>query len=151
MENNNTGSIGRRTALQVIGVGLGAAGGLLGVAGCSKGGGGGGAAPAPATGAATGSGACQDKVEVDDTAKNLRRTLQYKEKSDFADKNCTLCAQFEAGKYGDCGGCKLFAGAVNPQGHCLSFAPKPAPGAAPAAPAAPGAPAAPAPGATKGG
>lgn len=146
MEKNNDGSMlmQRRRALQVIGASLGAAGGLVVLGGCNKSGGesggtsGGTAAPAPAA-AAT----CQDKVPVDDAAKTLRKTLQYKEKSEFADKNCSLCAQFEAGKYGDCGGCKLFAGGVNPQGHCLSFAPKGA-GTAPAAPGAPAAPAAPA-------
>jgi len=29
-----------------------------------------------------------------------------------------------AGKYKECGGCKLFAGAVNPEGNCLSWAAK---------------------------
>ena len=39
-------------------------------------------------------------------------------------KKCSNCAQFEAGKYKECGGCKLFAGAVNPEGYCLSWAVK---------------------------
>lgn len=146
MENNENGSnIGRRRALQVIGVGITAVAGTSLLEGCSKpsapaaGGGGGGGAAAPAA-----TGACMDRVEVDEAAKNMRKILQYKEKSDNAEKKCSLCAQFEAGKYGDCGGCKLFAGGVNPEGNCLSFAPKSAvPGAAPAAPGAPAAPAAP--------
>lgn len=145
MERNKdkANSIGRRRALQVIGVGLGAAGGLF-VAGCNKSdsgttsGGTGGSAPAPAAG-----GSCQDKIQVDDAAATLRKTLQYKEKTDNPEKKCSICAQFEAGKYGNCGGCKLFAGAVNPEGACLSFAPKVAPGAAPAAPGAAPTPAAP--------
>lgn len=67
---------------------------------------------------------CKEKAAIDETSKGLRRALQYKEKSAEAGKNCKGCAQFEAGKYGDCGACKLFTGAVNPEGHCLSFAPK---------------------------
>jgi hypothetical protein len=150
MEKKNDGAnlIGRRRALQVIGVGFGAASGIFALSGCNNN-------SAPSTGPTQGaapaapvaaSNSCADKVETDDAAKTLRKTLQYKEKSDNPDKKCSLCAQFEAGKYGNCGGCKLFGGAVNPEGACLSFAPKVAPGAAPgAAPAAPGAaPAAPA-------
>lgn len=67
---------------------------------------------------------CKEKAPIDETSKGLRRALQYKEKSAEAQKNCKGCAQFEAGKYGDCGACKLFTGAVNPEGHCLSFAPR---------------------------
>lgn len=125
------GRIGRRRMLQVLGAGIGAASGLT-ILGCGKSGGG--AAPA---------GACMDKVAVDETARTLRTNLKYKEKSDTPDKKCSLCAQYEAGKFGECGGCKLFAGGVNPEGSCLSFAPKPgAPGApAPGAPAPAGEPA----------
>lgn len=82
------------------------------------------AAPAAEPPAAAGDLSCKDKAPIDDTSKGLRRALQYKEKSAEAGKNCKGCAQFEAGKYGDCGACKLFTGAVNPEGHCLSFAPK---------------------------
>lgn len=67
---------------------------------------------------------CKEKAPIDETSKQLRRAVQYKEKSAEAGKNCKGCAQFEAGKYGDCGACKLFTGAVNPEGHCLSYAPK---------------------------
>jgi hypothetical protein len=67
---------------------------------------------------------CKEKAPIDDASKQLRRALQYKEKSAEAGKNCKGCAQFEAAKYGDCGACKLFTGAVNPEGHCLSYAPK---------------------------
>lgn len=151
MEKNNDGAnlMKRRRALQVIGVGLSAASGLFVLQGCNKGGG---EAGSGGTGAGGGSAppkssACMDKVEVDDNARQLRKTLQYKEKTDNPAKKCSGCAQYEAGKYGDCGGCKLFAGGVNPEGVCLSFAPiqaAPAPGAAPAAPAPGAAPAAPA-------
>jgi hypothetical protein len=74
---------------------------------------------------------CKDKAPIDDTSKSMRRALQYKEKSDTAGKACKGCAQFEAKKYGDCGGCKLITGAINPEGVCLSFAPLQAPAAVP--------------------
>jgi hypothetical protein len=67
---------------------------------------------------------CKDKAPIDEASKGLRRALQYKEKSAEAGKNCLGCAQYNVGTYGDCGGCKLFTGAVNPGGHCLSYAPK---------------------------
>ena len=138
MDKNNDGAklMVRRRALQVLGVGLTTASGLLVLQGCNKGGGGGGGGGGGATGS------CQDKGEPDENALTLRKTLQYKEKSEIPDKKCNICAQYEPGKYGDCGGCKLFAGGVNPEGSCLSFAPKQAAGAAPA-PGAPAAPAAP--------
>ena len=53
----------------------------------------------------------------------MRTTLQYVEKSPHADKMCKGCAQYDATKHNPCGGCKLFAGPVQPGGHCLSFAP----------------------------
>lgn len=132
----------------MLGAGLGAASGLsiFGLGACNKSdSSGGSAASGPAKAAS-----CADKGEIDEAAANLRKVLQYKEKTDNPEKKCNSCAQYEAGKYGDCGGCKLFGGGVHPDGHCLSFAPKtaaPAPGAAPGAPAAPGAAPAPAPGA----
>lgn len=139
MDNKHDGSnlMGRRRALQLFGVGLGAAGGLV-VFGCKKGGeGGGGAAQA-----------CAELGNPDDQARQLRKSLQYKDQSPFPDKKCNVCAQYEPDKFGkaDCGGCKLFGGGVSPEGHCLSFAPKqgatPAgttPGAQPPAPGTPAA------------
>ena len=131
----------RRRALQVIGVALASASGVGMLAGCKKSGSEG--AASGATGASAGAGgSCEAKIPGDETATNLRRTLQYKEQSDTPDKKCTTCAQFESDRYAGmgCGGCKLFGGAVNPDGVCLSFAPRQAPGAAGAAPpaAAPG-------------
>jgi hypothetical protein len=138
--------MGRRQALQVVGLGLTTAGSLLGLQGCKKdemapamkpadpppaamappppaam------AAPEAAPAAAAAPPAdlnCKEKAPIDDNAKDLRRALQYKEKSAEAGKNCLGCAQYQPGKYGDCGGCNLFGGAVNPGGHCLSYAPK---------------------------
>lgn len=60
---------------------------------------------------------------LDEQSKNFRKTLQYKEKSDNPEKHCSICAQYQPGKYADCAGCKLFSGPVNANGVCLSFAP----------------------------
>jgi hypothetical protein len=100
----------RRRALQILGAGLGAAGGVLALAGSE------------ARAAETVN--CNKKVPFDPAAAQVRRTLQYEEKSNVAGKRCDNCGQFEAGKYGPCGGCKLFAGAVNPAGYCLSWVAK---------------------------
>jgi High potential iron-sulfur protein len=111
--------VNRRRALQLIG-------GLVALAGCKN--------DEKAGGQAKGGGTCGDKNPGDDNAKQLRKNLQYKEKAIPAEKRCSLCVQFEPGKYGDCGGCKLFGGGVNPEGGCLSFAPKagaPAPAGGP--------------------
>ena len=99
----------RRRALQILGAGLGAAGGVLALAGSE--------AHAETLN-------CKNKVAVDPAAAQVRRTLQYAEKSNTPGKRCDNCAQWEAGKYKECGGCKLFAGAVNPAGYCLSWAAK---------------------------
>jgi hypothetical protein len=123
--------IGRRHALRLFGVGLGAAGGLV-VFGCKKGGEGG----AGGGGGGGGAQSCAEQGNPDDQARQLRKNLQYKDKSDFPDKVCRVCAQYEDAKFSaDCGGCKLFGGGVHPEGHCLSFAPKnAAPGGTPGAP-----------------
>ncbi len=126
MENRNGESnlVGRRRTLQLLGVGLGA-GGLLALTGCPKSGGG-------SSTDSKGNAPQQDcNATIDDASKNLRKVLQYTDKAVAPEKNCAACAQFEAGKYGDCGGCKLFTGPVNPKGGCLSFAPKVAEGGAP--------------------
>ena len=130
MENKNGGSklVGRRRVLQLVGVGVGVgfgAGSLLGLEGCKDK-----AAEGGATGTSAGGGGALDcKSPIDETSKGLRKTLQYKVKADVPEKNCKACAQYEPGKYGDCGGCKLMTGPVRPEGSCLSFAPI---GAAPA-------------------
>ncbi len=125
MAQNDDGSkvVGRRQALQLFGA---AATGLM-FLGSTR------------AAAETAELRCKEKVALDEAAVGLRRALQYKEKAPTPEKKCSACAQFEAGKYGECGGCKVLPGAVNPEGVCLSFAPKsvPAPAAAPAKPAAP--------------
>jgi High potential iron-sulfur protein len=105
-----TTRFGRRRALQILGAGLGAVGGVLALNG-------------PEARAQAGLN-CKNKVPMDPAAVQMRRTLQYTEKSITPGKKCSNCAQFEAAKYKECGGCKLFAGAVNPEGNCLSWAAK---------------------------
>jgi hypothetical protein len=99
----------RRRALQILGAGLGAASGVLALTGSE--------ARAEALN-------CKTKAPIDPGALQMRRTLQYVEKSVTPGKKCSTCAQFEAGKYKECGGCKLFGGAVNPEGNCLSWVAK---------------------------
>lgn len=100
----------RRRALQILGASLGAASGVLALTGSEA-------------HAAEGLN-CKTKAAIDPAAAQMRRTLQYAEKSNVPGKRCDNCAQWEAGKYKECGGCKLFGGAVNPQGYCLSWAAK---------------------------
>lgn len=130
---NDAPSVGRRRTLQLLAASLTATGlGLL--TGCKDGssGGAGGAAPPPASPAS-----CSD--QIDDASRQLRKSLQYKVKSDNPDKVCSKCAQFTPEKFGDCGGaCKLITGPVKPAGGCLSFAPIGSGSGGGAAPAASG-------------
>jgi hypothetical protein len=125
VENNNGGSkmLGRRRTLQLLGVGSLSATGLLALAGCDNKKEGGGASGAT-TGSAPAAGGNTCATSPDETSKTMRKTLQYKEAAADATKACKGCAQYNAGAYGDCGGCKLFTGPVKPEGGCLSFAPK---------------------------
>lgn len=107
---DETARFNRRRALQILGAGLGAASGVLALA----------STEARAAAALN----CKSKIPVDPVATQMRRNLQYAEKSIQPGKKCSNCVQFEAGKYKECGGCKLFAGAVNPEGSCLSWAAK---------------------------
>lgn len=61
---------------------------------------------------------------VDAQSKQMRKSLQYVEKSPKPDSKCNNCTQYEADKFGECGGCKLFSGPVQPEGYCLSWAAK---------------------------
>jgi len=108
---------GRRRTLQVIGVGGLSVVGLASLGACSKGGGeseGGGAA-------AAGEGC---NAPIDAQSKQMRQSLQYVDVSQKEGQKCSTCAQYIPEKYGDCGGCKLFGGPVQPGGNCLSYAPK---------------------------
>jgi hypothetical protein len=108
--------VGRRITLHLLSAGL-AAGGLLVLAGCKGN---------TSQGGAGGTGANCTSL-IDEPARTLRKTLQYNDKAVAPEKNCAACLQYDEQKYvaQSCGGgCKLFAGPVNPAGGCLSFAPK---------------------------
>ncbi len=130
--------VGRRYTLHLLGVGL-AAGGFLAACKQDKESNSGGepTAPTPPSGqpspqpaAGGGSAALDCNTPVDAASKQTRLVMQYKNPAAIPEKHCSACAQYIPGKYGDCGGCKLFTGPVNPNGGCLSFAPLA--GAAPA-------------------
>lgn len=122
---STTHRLTRRKALHVLGSTV-AVGGILGAIGCSK------AAepppPAPTSAAPPPpppkpEAACPG--DIDDASKQMRRNLQYKDKTAEAGKNCAGCVQWVPPAAGaTCGGCNLFTGPVHPEGHCLSFAPK---------------------------
>lgn len=129
--------IGRRHSLKVVGFGFLGAAGLVNLAACSKEESGGAkkapAEPAPAAGGAKEAPAEQAEAAgaegcgapIDAQSAQMRTALQYKEVSDQEGKNCANCAQFKPGEYGDdCGGCNLFAGPVQNNGYCLSWAAK---------------------------
>jgi len=72
---------------------------------------------------------CNDPADYDAQSAQMRKTLQYVEKTEKEGKYCSNCMQYlEKSSNGKgpsgCGGCKLFAGPVNPKGYCLSYAPK---------------------------
>lgn len=108
-----TSKITRRHSLRIIGAGS-AALGLLGLTAC------GGEEEAAAGGGGGGATGCATPLDAQST--QLRQTLQYVEQSANAEQNCANCAQFVADQYGDCGGCGVMTGPVQPQGHCLSWA-----------------------------
>jgi hypothetical protein len=129
--------IGRRHSLKVVGFGFLGAAGLAQLAACSKEESGGGAKKAPAEPAEAAGGAKEAPAEpaeaagaegcgtpIDAQSAQMRTALQYREASDQEGKNCANCAQFKPAEYGDCGGCNLFAGPVQNNGYCLSWAAK---------------------------
>lgn len=133
--------LGRREAMQILGVGL-AAGGIAGLAACNKKEPAPQAAPTtpapapttptPSAAAPTPTGPMTCESPIDPAATQLRTTLQYKDVAAIPEKHCSACQQFKPGMYGECGGCNLFAGPVKPNGGCIGFAPRD-----PNAPAAP--------------
>ena len=118
MNNNNQSKLlGRRKTLQLFGVGVTTSGFLLLEACWSKGN----SQGADGSGSAPGGEGCN--TPIDEASKSKRKLLQYAEKAAVPEKHCSVCAQYEKGKFGDCGGCKVIPGPVKPDGGCLSFAP----------------------------
>lgn len=67
---------------------------------------------------------CSKEGKIDKKSKQMRKVLQYVDKTKQPGKVCSGCIQWVAAEKGkSCGGCKLFTGPVNPNGYCLSYAP----------------------------
>lgn len=64
---------------------------------------------------------CNDTSKLDDAAKGMRTTLGYVDKSVQAGKNCGNCKLYKAAMPGQCGGCTLLQGPINPEGYCNSW------------------------------
>ncbi len=129
--------IGRRHSLKVVGFGFLGAAGLVNLTACSSKEESAKPPPKPAAPAAPAAPAEKAPAEpaqaaggegcdatIDAASTQMRTALQYKPASDQEGKNCSNCAQFKPGEYGDCGGCQLFTGPVQNNGYCLSWAAK---------------------------
>lgn len=65
---------------------------------------------------------CDDLTGLTPEQIQLRGTFGYVEVSPDPDLECHHCEFYQAPPAGRfCGGCNLFAGPVNPEGHCDSF------------------------------
>jgi len=123
----NARDVDRRTFLARAS--LFGAGTVLLLCGCGGGGdqkgaaGGGQAAAGGQAGAAAAQPtACDDLSGLTPAQIQVREAFQYKEKADNPEESCHLCEFYKKPEEGQfCGGCKLFAGPVNPGGHCTSF------------------------------
>jgi len=72
--------------------------------------------------AATVSDPCSDTSNLTPTQLKTRTTFQYKGKSPYKNKYCTLCQFFIPPKSGaQCGTCQVVKGPINPDGYCNSF------------------------------
>lgn len=85
-----------------------------------------GAKKQPVTKATTaGTDPCSDLTGVDPTDVQKRKSLGYTNKSPLPDSQCDNCKLWVPAKEGkECGGCLLFTGPVNPEGHCTYWAPQ---------------------------
>jgi High potential iron-sulfur protein len=79
-------------------------------------------------GASTTAGACADPEAMSPSDNSLRQANQYVEKSADAARTCAGCTFFTAAADGgNCGTCQIFTGGpANAQGHCASWAARPA-------------------------
>lgn len=55
-----------------------------------------------------------------------RSTFNYVEHATDPAKKCSACQLFQAAAPGQCGGCTLVKGPVNPAGSCTAFVARPA-------------------------
>ena len=77
-------------------------------------------------GAPTTAAACDGYATLTPEEIQARQTLQYVDNTTDPAKNCKNCIQYNWDSEGNgCGGCKLFAGPVLPNGYCAVWAPEP--------------------------
>jgi len=67
---------------------------------------------------------CTDLTGVDPAAVQTRTAMSYQDTGPDPSRHCSGCQFFTAGAAGQCGTCQLFAGPINPNGTCNSFAAK---------------------------
>ncbi len=65
---------------------------------------------------------CTDVSLLPPAERTAREALKYVEHSPYADKKCQNCRLFVVPpKTGNCGGCQVVKGPINPDGHCISW------------------------------
>lgn len=68
---------------------------------------------------------CTDVSGLSPADVELRKTLEYVDRSPLAEKTCEKCQQWVAPASEDqCGGCKVMKGPVHPLGYCKVFVAK---------------------------
>ena len=68
---------------------------------------------------------CTDTAGLTPAEQATRSSLGYVDNSPHgAQKDCANCQLFEAAAEGQCGGCTLLAGPINPKGYCNSWVAK---------------------------
>ncbi|SDG92025.1 Tat (twin-arginine translocation) pathway signal sequence [Dyadobacter soli] len=81
--------------------------------------------PAAAKAATPPADPCEDLTGVDPVDVQKRKSLGYTNKSPMPDSQCDNCKLWVPAQEGkECGGCLLFTGPVNPEGHCTYWAPR---------------------------
>jgi hypothetical protein len=94
------------------------------LAGCGGGNAGGSASPDSAGTAAAGGGnnQCVPPSELSQEAKQGRQRYSYVAQTPEQGKQCENCQFWVPAEGGaTCGGCRLFAGPVHPQGYCTAY------------------------------
>lgn len=67
---------------------------------------------------------CTDTKGLSADEQAGRKGVTYMDKSTDPAKLCKNCLQFEPKGEGQCGGCKVVKGPINPDGTCTAFAAK---------------------------
>lgn len=69
---------------------------------------------------------CSDDSALSADDKRIREeAAKYVDQTMEATKRCSGCLQFVAAEPGQCGGCKVVKGPINPDGYCNLFVAKP--------------------------